>query len=95
MAPRSRDQAQASKGVVGPALRSGAAWGVLTGAAVSTVATALDGLANPAGLFHGPAGTNWPVVLETAWSWFWPVALAVAPVVAVLRALFLGRKRPR
>jgi hypothetical protein len=62
------------------------------GAATATAMTWTDYLFNPEGLFHGPAGTNWPVVWETWITWFLPtsgmVALLMIPMaVRRVRAL--------
>ncbi len=62
------------------------------GAATATGMTWTDYLFNPSGLFHGPAGVNWPVVWETWISWFLPttgmVALLMIPMaVRRVRAL--------
>jgi len=80
--------------LVGRALLAAAAWGVLAGLAVALPVTALDWYANPSGLFHGEDGTRWPIVWETAWSWFWPVAGAAAAVVAPVQAWWRLRARP-
>jgi len=80
--------------LIGRALFAAAAWGVLAGLAVSIAMTALDWFANPSGLFRGEDGTHWPVVWETAWSWFWPVACAAAAVVTPVKAWSLRRTRP-
>ena len=58
--------------------------GVVIAGLVSAIATALDWHANPAGIFHGGAGTNWGVVLETFLSWFWPLLLLFAPASAAV-----------
>ena len=47
----------------------------------------LDWRLNPGGIFHGPGGTRWDVLLSTAWSWFWPVLLLGAAVAASIAAL--------
>ena len=72
------------------------AWGALIGccvsALISAVPTGLDWYSNPAGIFRGEAGTNWSVVLETHFSWLWPLFLFFAPVsIGVL--FWLDRRR--
>ena len=47
----------------------------------------LDWRANPAGLFHGEQGTNWSVVGETAWTWWWPSALVLSLIGLALARL--------
>lgn len=53
--------------------------------------TCLDWRLNPGGIFRGAAGTNWSVVLETAWSWFLPIGL-VAATGATAVLYWLGRR---
>jgi len=48
---------------------------------------------NPGGLFRGPSGTHWGIVLETAWSWFWPGALAVFVGALLIAALWRAFSR--
>ena len=52
----------------------------------------IDWLENPGGIFHGPDGTRWDFVLETAWSWFLPGLLVAMPLV-LLTQLLLRRLR--
>ena len=46
----------------------------------STVPTFMDWQTNPGGLFHGPDGTDWKIVLETMFSWLWPFFMLFGPV---------------
>ena len=72
---------------------SGALIGLAAGLVVAGVMTYLDWRLNPGGIFHGTAGTNWPVLLETVWTWFLPVGpLEAALSTAVLFGL---RRRSR
>ena len=48
---------------------------VVLGLAAATWFTAADWQLNPGGIFRDGNGTRWDVVLETALSWFLPVAL--------------------
>ncbi len=72
----------------------GALIGVVIAGLVSAIATALDWHANPAGIFHGSAGTDWGVVLETFVSWLWPLLLLLAPVSVVVM-FCLDRRKTR
>jgi len=74
-------------------IRTGLAWALFFAFAVALVPTFLDWRLNPGGLFHGADGTSWAVVLETAWTWFWPVFLGVVPITVLAHAWFTGRKR--
>ena len=71
-------------------------FGLLTGTLVSVlttlIATAWEWLESPAGIYHGPDGTNWGFVLDTAISWLIPtlvaatlIALAVHLLVSAVR----------
>jgi len=51
--------------------------------------TLWDWLDNPSGIFHGPKGTNWNFVLETAVSWLIPTFVAAA-LIAVVCHLFVS-----
>lgn len=63
---------------------SGITIGAIAGVCVATIMTFLDWRLNPGGIFHGATGTNWTIVLETAISWFAPVAGAGAAVALVV-----------
>ena len=56
------------------------------GLLVSVWMTVLDWRLNPSGLFHNDQGTNWDIVLETALSWFWPVALPVLLATVIVHS---------
>jgi len=66
-------------------------WGIVVGLSLGAVVaismTAADWRLNPSGLFHGPQGTNWYVVTETALSWFWPVALIGLVATVIVHAI--------
>lgn len=62
----------------------GGSSGVIVGMAVAAYFTVADWKLNPGGIFHDENGTRWSVVLETAFSWFLPVALLVFVVVTAL-----------
>lgn len=55
----------------------GIVMGLGGGLTVAVIMTFLDWRINPDGLFHDANGTHWPVVLETAFSWFAPATLFV------------------
>ena len=74
------------------AILRAAALGAGIGALVAALAALRDWWLNPAGLFHGPAGTDWSIVFETGWSWFLPVAAAAVAVLVPL-AWLLDRRR--
>ena len=72
-------------------LLTGLMIGVGLGVLVAGSMTFVDWQANPGGVFQGPEGTRWGPVLETFWSWWWPIALAVAPVAALVQGFLEGR----
>jgi hypothetical protein len=63
--------------------------------AVAGVFTLLDWMTNPGGVFRNSAGTAWPIVGETLWSWWWPTFLIAAVVAATLAFIRTLRKRGR
>jgi hypothetical protein len=68
--------------------------GWLAGLLVAIPMTIADWRLNPAGIFHDEGGTDWVVVAETAFSWFWPVALiALIATVAVQAWLTRGQAK--
>lgn len=42
---------------------------------VTAIATEWDWLKNPNDIFHDESGTNWPIVADTAISWFVPTLI--------------------
>jgi hypothetical protein len=60
--------------------RIGAGVGIMVGLLISSVMTFVDWYINPGELFHNVESTNWAIVLETASSWFFPVAAIAIPV---------------
>ncbi|MDJ0812931.1 MAG: hypothetical protein QNJ23_04330 [Woeseiaceae bacterium] len=66
--------------------------GLFAGLLVAIPATVADWRLNPAGIFHDETGTNWAIVAETAFSWFWPVALAVLVATVVTHSWLVTAK---
>ena len=66
-------------------LTKGVAVGFLIALIISAIPTGMDWYANPAGIFRSENGTNWSIVFETLFSWFWPLFIVfVAASMAVL-----------
>ena len=65
--------------------------GAGAGLVVAAWMTLLDWRLNPGGIFRDAQGTNWSIVIETGWSWFLPVTVAVTAFVLVV--LFVIRRR--
>ena len=76
-------------------LKVGALAGLGAGVLAAVVMSFVDWRRNPSGLFHDEHVTNWPIVAETAFSWFWPVALLVFVAACIAHYLLtrFGRKR--
>jgi hypothetical protein len=70
---------------------TGGSIAVAVGFAVAIYFSIADWKLNPGGIFHDDSGTRWGTVLETAVSWFLPVAL----VVFVLATAVLHLLPPR
>lgn len=65
---------------------------------IAAVATEWDWLENPAGIFHDETGTNWPIVYDTAISWFLPslmLAFALITTAAISFRLLRNSRRKR
>ena len=73
-------------------IRTGVLWALFIAFAASAVPAFMDWRLNPGGLFRSGAGTHWGIVIETMWTWFWPVFLLVVPVTVLLHAWWQVRK---
>ena len=69
-------------------------FGLASGAVIAIPLTLImcvwEWIENPGGIFHGPGGTNWSFVFDTAMSWFVPTFLYVAVIASVLHLLHTG-----
>jgi nitrogen fixation-related uncharacterized protein len=65
--------------------------GVSVGLVIALTMSYVDWRHNPQGIFHDELGTNWDFVLETAVSWFVPVAL-IAFILSIAVFLWFSRK---
>ena len=48
---------------------------------VALIPTTIDWYGNPGQIFRDQTGTQWGVVVETWFSWFWPLALVLSLIV--------------
>lgn len=64
----------------------GVLFALLAGLLVAIPMTVSDWRLNPAGIFHDEQGTDWTIVAETAFSWFWPVALLVLVLTVIIHS---------
>jgi hypothetical protein len=69
--------------------RFGLLFGAIVAVILSSAMTLWDWLENPGGIFRGPDGTQWDVVLETLYSWLLPGFVGAA-FVALLCHLALS-----
>ncbi len=67
--------------------------GTLVGFLVAILPTAIHWYDNPGGIFRGETGTNWAFIFETAFSWFWPVALLSVPLAVLAHAWVVNRRK--
>ena len=65
----------------------GAVVGLVAGLVVGVSMAVSDWRLNPSGIFHNEQGTNWTIVAETVFSWFWPVALLALVTTVVIHSL--------
>ena len=73
------------------ALKLGSVVGSLTAAFFAI----WDWIENPGGIFRGPDGTSWSIVLETGLSWLIPAFLIVGGGTLVVRIVWLFFYRSR
>ena len=66
--------------------------GILVALLVAILPTAIHWYDNPGGIFRADTGTNWAIIFETWFSWFWPVAILLVPVTMLLHAWFSNRR---
>ena len=68
--------------------------GLLLAALIAAPFTAIDWYQNPGGIFRGSGGTDFQILWETAFSWFWPSALLTVPLAIVIRLWLAHRRAP-
>ena len=68
----------------------GPLFGFLIAVIVTLVVTVSDWVENPSGIFHGPDGTNWQFVYDTAASWFLPTFVNATILATTLLLLWSG-----
>ena len=67
--------------------------GFAIAASVTIVITIWEWIENPSGIFHGPEGTNWRFVYDTAASWFIPTWLQATVAATALHLAWAALKR--
>jgi hypothetical protein len=65
-------------------LAPGTLRGLLAALVLAAFPSAGDWYYNPAGIFRTNLDTNWTNLLETFWSWLWPLALLTVPCAIVV-----------
>ena len=63
--------------------------GVIFAAVLTAVVTSWEWIENPGGIFHGPDGTNWAFIIETAVSWFVPSLLYGAGLATIIYLVYM------
>jgi hypothetical protein len=66
--------------------------GILVAFLVATLPTAINWYDNFGGIFRSDSGTDWSIVFETWFSWFWPVVIISVPVALLLHAWISNRR---
>ncbi len=74
-------------------LRAGIGWALLLALLVALVPTFLDWRNNPGGVFRGQGGTHWGAVMETMWTWYWPLFLLIVPITTLIHGWLSARGR--
>lgn len=54
---------------------------------ITLFVTVGEWLENPSGIFHGPDGTNWEFVFQTAISWLVPTFICATIVALIVRLI--------
>ncbi len=70
---------------------AGVVIGVVVAFFAAALPTAIDWYSNPGGIFRTGLASNWPVVLQTWFSWFWPVAVVSIPIAIIALAYLRNR----
>lgn len=73
------------------AVATGLATGTVVAILAAAIPTALDWYGNWSGLFRNDSGTNWSIVFDTLFSWFWPLALVAIPCAVVVHMIMRRR----
>ena len=69
----------------------GVAIGVVVAFFAAALPTAMDWYSNPDGIFRSGSASNWPIVFQTWFSWFWPVAVVSIPTAIIAHAYLRNR----
>lgn len=70
---------------------AGVSIGVVVAFFAAALPTAMDWYSNPGGVFRTGSASNWPIVFQTWFSWFWPVAVVSIPT-AIFAHAYLGNR---
>lgn len=71
---------------------AGTGAGILGALLLAAIPTVIDWYGNPADIFHSDSGTNWGIVFETWFSWFWPIAILLVPVALLVHSWVSNRR---
>ena len=70
---------------------AGVVIGVVVAFFAAALPTAMDWYSNPDGIFRSGSASNWPIVFQTWFSWFWPVAVVSIPTAIIAHAYLRNR----
>ncbi len=70
---------------------AGVVIGVVVAFFAAALPTAMDWYSNPDGIFRSGSASNWPIVFQTWFSWFWPVAVVSIPTAVIAHAYLRNR----
>ena len=70
---------------------AGVVIGVVVAFFAAALPTAMDWYSNPGGIFRTGSASNWPIVFQTWFSWFWPVAVVSIPTAIIAHAYLRNR----
>ena len=72
--------------ITGKSVFVGTCSGMVIAFLFAAIPASIDWYNNPGAIFRTEAGTDWAILSETWFSWFWPLALIAAPMAVLVHA---------
>jgi hypothetical protein len=72
--------------ITGKSVFVGTRSGIVIAFLFAAIPAAIDWYNNPGAIFRTEAGTDWAILAETWFSWFWPAALLAVPTAVPVHA---------
>ena len=72
--------------ITGNSVLLGTCSGMVIAFLFAVIPASIDWYKNPGAIFRTEAGTDWAIVAETWFSWFWPAALLSVPMAVLVHA---------